>query len=408
MPKVELTDKFCQSAKVIEGRKTDYFDITVRGLCLRASAGGAKSFFLVYSKPDGSRAWLKLGDYAPPEFGLAKARKKAKGTRVEIGDGVDPVAERKALAAGQTVADLVENYISRQASTKRSVDEIARRLRKNVKDEIGTIKLANLHRRDITACLDKVKDRGATVEANRVFEDVRAMVRWARGRGDLDQNLTEGMKRPTETTERDRVLTPDEIRTLWNTLPDADMRESTRRILRLCLVTGQRVGEVSGMTREELDLEKAVWTIPAPRAKNGREHSVPLSGMATAIIRDQMADNAGLAKRKGRKTPPWLFPGPGARAAVTGAAIAKAVARYEWSLEHWTPHDLRRTAATSMESIGISPFVIGHVLNHVSMTKATITSRVYARYQYDAEKRAALDSYATWLLGILLPRTAPS
>lgn len=406
MPKIELTDRFCQSAKAVEGRKTDYFDTTVRGLCLRASAGGAKSFFLVYSKLDGSRTWLKLGEYAPPDFTLAKARKRAKGTRVDIGDGVDPVAEKKALAAGQTVADLVENYLIRQASTRRSVDEIARRLRKNVKDEIGTIKLASLHRRDITACLDKVRDRGAPVEANRVFEDVRAMIRWARGRGDLDQNLTEGMKRPSEAVDRDRVLSPDEIRTLWTALPAADMRESTRRILRLCLVTGQRVGEVSGMTSAELDLDAATWTIPAPRAKNGREHSVPLSPMAMAIIRDQRADNAALAARKGRKVATWIFPGPGARAAVTGAAIAKAVARYEWPIEHWTPHDLRRTAATAMESIGISPFLIGHVLNHVSVTKTTVTSRVYARYAYDTEKRAALDSYATWLLGVLLPRIA--
>ncbi|WP_287184350.1 thermonuclease family protein [Mesorhizobium sp.] len=64
-------------------------------------------------------------------------------------------------------------------------------------------------------------------EANRVFEDVRAMVRWARGRGDLDSNLVEGMRRPTETTERDRVLSAGEIRTMWVTLADADMREST-------------------------------------------------------------------------------------------------------------------------------------------------------------------------------------
>jgi integrase len=405
MPKVELTDKFCQSAKAT-GRKTDYFDTTVRGLCLRVSTGGAKSFYLVYSKPGGSRAWLKLAEYAPPDFTLAKARQRARGVRVDIGGGVDPVAEKKALAAGQTVHSLVENYLAREAATKRSFDEIARRLRKNISSEIGTIKLANLHRRDITACLDKVKDRGATVEANRVFEDTRAMVRWARGRGDLDQNIVEGMKRPSESSERDRVLTPDEIRKLWAALPDTDMRESTRRILRLCLVTAQRVGEISGMTSAELDLDAATWTIPAPRAKNGREHSVPLSAMAIGIIRDQMADNAALAKRKGRKVPPWIFPGPGARAAVTGASVAKAILRSEWPLDHFTAHDLRRTAATAMESIGVSPFVIGHVLNHVSVTKATITSRVYARHSYDAEKRAALDSYATWLLGILLPSAA--
>ena len=74
------------------------------------------------------------------------------------------------------------------------------------------------------------------------------MMRWARGRGDLDENLLEGMQRPSEPAVRERVLTTDEIRTLWVRLPDAKMQETTRRILRLCLILGQRVGEISGMT----------------------------------------------------------------------------------------------------------------------------------------------------------------
>jgi integrase len=70
-------------------------------------------------------------------------------------------------------------------------------------------------------------------------------------------------------------------------------------------------------------------------------------------------------------------------------------------VEPFTPHDLRRTAATGMEEIGISPFIVGHVLNHVSVTKSTVTSRVYARYSYDKEKREALDLWADRLTGIV-------
>jgi integrase len=316
------------------------------------------------------------------------------------------------LEASQTVGDLVENYIARHASTKRSGDEIARRLRKNVKEVIGGVRLAELHRREITRCIDQVKDRGAPVEANRLFEDIRAMVRWARGRGDLDVNLVDGMRRPSETTERDRVLSTDEIRTMWADLADADMRESTRRILRLCLVTGQRVGEVAGMTRDEIDLDLKLWTIPAARSKNKRLHAISLSDLAVGILIDQLAASNELADRKGRSTPSWVFPGPGGRASVTGAAIAKAVKRVEQPVKArgataivgiapWTPHDLRRTVATHMEEIGISPFTIGHVLNHVSATKASITSRVYARYDYAREKREALDLWADRLAGIV-------
>ncbi|MEI9417557.1 tyrosine-type recombinase/integrase [Mesorhizobium sp. Cs1321R2N1] len=410
MPTVELTDKFIQAAKCLAGRKTDYFDTIVKGLVLRASSGGQRTWYAVYGPP-AKRQWLKLGTYPEVPLGTDKgARQRAKDTRAKVGDGGDPLADKKALAASQTVADMVENYVARRASTKRSADEIARRLRKNVKDVIGDVKLAELHRRDLTKCIDAVKDRDAHVEANRVFEDLRAMVRWARGRGDLDENLVEGMAKPTETAERDRVLSADEIKTVWAGLPSADMRESTRRIVRLCLITAQRVGEISGMMVDELDLNAAVWTIPAARSKNKRGHAVPLSPMAVGIIRDQLADVKALAERKGRAVPAFVFPGPGARAPVTGASIPKAIKREELTkrgstttvgVAPWTPHDLRRSAATGMEELGISPFIVGHVLNHVSATKSTVTSRVYARYDYAREKREALELWADRLAGIV-------
>ncbi|WP_158595875.1 tyrosine-type recombinase/integrase [Oleomonas cavernae] len=268
MPKAELTDRFCQTVKPAVGKQVDHFDTLVAGLCLRISPGGTKTFFQVYTKPgDGKRAWLKLGRY--PEMTLAAARKRAREARGEIGEGADPIAEKKALAASQTVADLVENYLARHAATKRSSDEIARRLRKNVVALIGTVKLADFHRRDITRCVDDVKDRGAGIEANHVLKDVKAMVRWARGRGDLDANIAEGMRMPTEAVERERVLTADEIRTMWKALPDANMRESTRRVVRLCLITAQRVGEVAGMTVEEIDFDRALWALPAPGRRTG-------------------------------------------------------------------------------------------------------------------------------------------
>lgn len=188
MPQVELTDRFCRVAKA-GAAKTDYFDTVVRGLCLRATTAGAKTWYLAFSKADGKRAWLKLGRY--PEVALggpAGARQRAREARARIGEGRDPVSEKKALAAAQTVHNLVESYLARRVAGHRSHAEVARRLRKNVsgldeqgkalpgrsKDCIGEVRLADLHRRDITRCIDAVKDRGAPVEANRVFEDVRA------------------------------------------------------------------------------------------------------------------------------------------------------------------------------------------------------------------------------------------
>ncbi|MFM9859150.1 tyrosine-type recombinase/integrase [Pseudoxanthobacter sp. M-2] len=418
MPVATLTDRFVSTAKPAAGkRQTEFFDGLVRGLAFLVSSGGARSWFLIFTRPaDGKRARIKLGTY--PEMSLAEARRAARETRARIGEGVDPVAAKAAEAAAMRVRDLVESYLARHVVAKRSAAEIGRRLRKNVVEAIGDVKLSALHRRDVTRAIDAVADRGAVIEANRVAQDLRAMLRWAAGRGDVDPSIALAIRLPTPATPRERVLSAGELRTVWAALPAAGMTEGMRRILRLCLITGQRVGEVAGMTRDEIDLDAAVWTIPGRRAKNGRDHVVPLSPMALATIRRQLADVDAADERRerregrGRGATPFVFPAPGGRAPITVQAVSKAVKREESptagakvptapGVAPWTPHDLRRTAATHMEELGVSPFVVGHVLNHVSVTRASITSRVYARYDYAREKREALELWANRLAAIV-------
>jgi integrase len=209
----------------------------------------------------------------------------------------------------------------------------------------------------------------------------------------------------------------------WNKLAGAKMQEGTRRILKLCLITAARVGEVAGMSSAELNLEHRVWTIPAARSKNKRQHMLPLSDLAVKLIKEQLAEVREAAGQRDRQLerriarvsrgssaeiipaeePTWVFPGPGSLRPITVFAVAKAIER---SVEHFgvdpfTSHDLRRTAATRMEEIGISPFIVGHVLGHVSVTKASITSKVYARYDYAREKREAVERWTANLLGIV-------
>jgi integrase len=423
MPVTMLTDRFARTAKPQPGsRQTDYFDEATKGLSLCASAGGAKVFFLHYTRRgDGKRVRMKIGAYG--DISLSKARQLARDGRAVVGEGKDPARDRRGDEASLRVRDLIESYVARHAAAQRTGEEIARRLRKNVSDVIGDLKLSQLHRRDITRCIDRVKDRGAPVEANRVFEDLRAMVRWARARGDLDQNLMDGMPRPAEPVIRDRVLSPDEIKQFWGALPTAKMQEGTRRILRLCLLTTARAGEVAGMSAGEVDLERRVWTIPAQRSKNKRPHVLPLSDLAVELIRTQLAEvreeaakqESRLARRIARKRresnateivttngPEWIFPGLGSRGPITVTSVGKAVerSREHFGINPFTSHDLRRTAATRMEEIGISPFIVAHVLGHVSVTKASITSKVYARYDYAREKREAVEKWAEHLRGI--------
>ena len=174
------------------------------------------------------------------------------------------------------------------------------------------------------------------------------------------------------------------------------MTRATALTLMLALVTGQRIGEVSGIAISELDLNDIapVWTVPGERAKNGQANRVPLSPLALRIIGEarSLAPNAA-----------YLFPSATGAGPIDPHAPTKALerARDAIGLEDFRIHDLRRTAATRMAEMGIAPHTISLVLNHVSARHGTVTGKVYVQYSYDREKREALLSWSKRLEGIL-------
>jgi len=406
MPRVALTDRFAATARPDTSGRTDYFDTTVKGLALRVSEGGKAWTFNFTSPRDGKRARLTLGTY--PATSLAGARALAIEARGHAEAGTDP---RDVFAAqdatAMTVTGLIASYLAKHARPSlRTAAAIERRLYKNVVPIIGGIKIGDLHRRDMNRVVDPVIARGRLVEASRVFEDFRAVVRWGVARGDLDSNPIDGMSKPSAGAPRERVLSDDEIRTLWNGLPKSLARTKTcQRIIRLCLLTAQRVGEVAGMRRDELDLSARTWALPGSRTKNGHPHLVPLSELAMTIIREALAD-AGDS--------PFVF--PCGAAPLAPHAVARTIARAQetgedrpqgrFGIAHWTAHDLRRTALTKMAELGVAPIVLGHVANHRTTTKAGVTLSVYTRYDYAKEKRAALDLWADRLAAIIDGRGA--
>jgi integrase len=408
VPKVALTDRFCSSAKAL-GTQTDFFDETVSGLALRVTAQGYRSWSYLFTSPrDGKRARATIGTY--PATSLAAARGKALEAKGHVDAGQDP---RLVLAgqatAGMTVATLVTAYLADpEKAALRSKAEIERRLRKNVVPVIGEVKISELRRRDVRNVTDAILRRKRKVEATRVFEDVRGMVRWAVQNEYLDANPLDGMGKPAEATSSNRVLSEEEIRTLWTGLPGALARsEQCQRIVRLCLVTAQRVGEVAGITRAELDLTAREWRLPGSRTKNGHAHVVPLSDLALAIIKEAQA--AVEAPPNGGPKPEHLFPcGDGslspvavARTILRANEISKERPKGRFGIEPWSAHDLRRTALTGMARLGVAPIVLGHVANHRTTTRAGVTLAVYSQYTYDKEKRAALDLWAARLVAIV-------
>ncbi len=198
------------------------------------------------------------------------------------------------------------------------------------------------------------------------------------------------MKKPSAGKPGTRVLSDDEVGMLWRGLSETLPRsKACQQIIKLCLLTGQRVGEVCGMTRSELDMKARTWTIPARRSKNGYAHTVPLSDAALAIIKEVEGET-------------YLFPDNG-KGSLPAHAVAHTIrlAQERFGLERWTAHDLRRTVVTQMAKLGIAPIVIANVVNHRSVSKAGVTFAVYAQYDYAKEKREALDLWGDRLAGIV-------
>jgi integrase len=176
-----------------------------------------------------------------------------------------------------------------------------------------------------------------------------------------------------------------------------------QRIIKLCLVTAQRVGEVAGIVPAELDLPAREWRLPGSRSKNGHAHTVPLSDLAISLVKEALADTG-----KGAK---FLFPNPDGDGSLPAAAVARTISRAHeadkersrFGIAHFTAHDLRRTAVSKMAELGVAPIVLGHIINHRSVTRAGVTLAVYAHYDYAKEQREALDLWAAHLRSIVQP-----
>ncbi len=227
--------------------------------------------------------------------------------------------------------------------------------------------------------------------ANRLFELLRRVFNFAIRRDLVQANPCTQVKKPGAERSKDRVLSRDEIKVLWEDLDGPSFSDCVAGALRLILVTAQRPGEVVTVEWDEINFDEGWLTIPATKAKNGLAHRVPLNSTSREILKSLPEVSR------------FLFPSPRENRSMRRGALALAVRRARrrkdgrLSVEDFTPHDLRRTAASCMASSGVDRFVIGRALNHA---EAGVT-RVYDRHSYDEQKRRALDTWDRQLDSIL-------
>ncbi len=397
------------NAKLIENLKPKdkpYIEREKRGFAIRVLPTSVKTWIFIYTI-HGKRKWYSLGQY--PGMSLKDARKAYVEAYNMYQQGKDPSLDRKKEKEADTVGSLVEKFIERGLKQKgnRSWREYKRNLDKDVLPVWEHRKAKDISRDDVLNLLEKIIDRGAKNQSNQVLKIIRRMFNFALERGLVEYNPCANLKPLVPIVQKDRTLSDTEIKTFWHGLDNAYMDDEIKRALKLILVTAQRPGEVIGSHASEIDGDW--WTIPAKRSKNKKAHKVFLTPLAKELFQ---VDKGGL-----------LFPTPRPKTDKQGKliikpievnAVAKALRRTlrgikkkdgttiepAIKMQHFTPHDLRRTAASNMASLGFG-VIVDKVLNH---TDQRVTA-IYDRYDYAKEKQIALEALSRKIDSIVIDET---
>jgi integrase len=419
----------------------------MRSLFLVIEPSGHKAWQMRFRVPGGRIGKLTLGAVdlngaeieGEPVIGqpltLAAARQLAAQVHRERALGHDPIADHKAAkqrqrtavveAAGNSFAAAAKEFIEKHASRKirrwkersrllgyqptaNGVDIIPGGLAQRWSDKpVNTIDGHDVH-----IIVAEVRERGAPglerrsdgpteSRARAMLAALSSMFRWLIQHRRVETNPCVGVHRPEPSKARERVLSNDEIRWMWKACDDPPLGEPFAAIVRLLLLTGQRLNEVAGMRRDELSDEGATWNIPSTRTKNKRPHVVPLPPTARALI---PVPDGDLVFTTTGTTPPSGWSRAKARLGNSMLKVAKQE-RPGATIAPWRLHDLRRTAVTGMIELGLRPDVIEHVVNHISGHRSGVAG-VYNRSELLPERKAALERWSTHVLGLVSEQPA--
>ena len=176
------------------------------------------------------------------------------------------------IAQHHSVRELGALYVDKHAKRfKRTWRQDELMLVADVYPFIGEHKANKVVRRDLLDLIDRKLDAGKLSAARNLKALLSKLFNWAVEQDHLETSPADGVKAPGEPARRDRALSRAEVRKLWNALPEAALSEPMRDVFRLLLLTGQRAGEVAGMRRSEIDLDRALWMIPGTKDQERRE-----------------------------------------------------------------------------------------------------------------------------------------
>ena len=429
---VVLTDRMCEKRVT---KRVKIYDRKCPGLYVSITMAGVATFFFKFTDPEtGKQRTGWLGVYNPETFAVEDARSKVYGLR---GTGAAVLAEtfrdRKVKQArkGKTVDEIIEERIEWMKTPVRKPDgemrprlesweNVASHLRRFLSPRLGKKLAGEVTKHDIaTLSNDIVAGRHGVPSVSNARHMRRAasgLFNWAAeaGRDYVTASPCVNLPKLDPEHPRTRVLSEAEIKTFWHGLDRNDLPwdRKTCLALKFELVTMLRSGELLAAHRSELfdlDGDNPRFDVPLKRVKKRRVIQQPLSDLAVEIVREALTSDRQqyvFASPLGdmpmnRKVMATALRGTKAKGKVKTPGICALL-----GLKPFTPHDLRRTAATLAGDLGFDDAWIAKCLDHAASKKSeqivpSVTGKVYNHSKRMKEKRAVLDGVAAELRRII-------
>jgi integrase len=327
-----------------------------------------------------------------------QARGEAKRLLALVALGQDPQGEKQQARASDrhTLGVLIRDYLAAKEGTirERSMIETRRYLTGSYFKSLHGRPVDSVLRKDVASCLLTISQKHGQVAASRARSAISALFVWSMQNGLCESNPVIGTAPPKAAPPRSRALSDDEIVKVWKAAGDDDF---FGRIVKLLILLGARRTEVGGLRWSEIDLDRAVWVLPSERAKNGKEHSLPLPSLAVEIIRSvpEVVDRDALFGARGL--------------GFTGWATSKRRLddRLGDTVRPFVLHDIRRSVATRMCDLGVEPHVVEEILNHQSGHRRGIVG-VYNKSTYKVAVQRAMTMWNNHIAALVEGRSAGS
>jgi integrase len=413
------------------GTRATYHDAEIKGLQLRVTPAGAKTFSVFRRVKGGGPERITVGTF--PNTSVEKARKRAASINLAIEGGANPAEAKRAHRSEPTFAELFQDYLAQHAKPKkRSWTDDQSRYELHLAKPLAKKKLSTIDRSDLAAIHSAMTRAGKPTTANRVLALASSVFGWANSYGLWEGNPAKGIRRNAER-KRDRFLQAAELPRFFKAL-NAEPNDTLRDYFLVSLLTGARRANVLAMKWREIDFDRTEWRIP--RTKNNEPQTVPLMPEAAAILKRRQEGSASA----------FVFPGPGETGhlvepksgwhrildrdeleQLTSRLLAKGKAfevEHAEALPHALQraravakklhidlegvrmpdiriHDLRRTLGSWQARTGASLAIIGKSLGH----RMPQTTAIYARLDVDPVRQAMETATSAMLeAGGLKPR----